>query len=52
MRQRLGQENVNRFGWMTNQPPLQQQLAIEQGREERNAERRHPRRNETCDGEV
>ena len=52
MRQRLGQENVNRFAWMTNQPPLKQQLAIEQGREERNVTQRHPSRGETCEEEA
>ena len=49
MRQRLGQENVNGFAWMTNQPPLKQQHAIEQGREKRNVALRHPRRGETCE---
>jgi len=52
MRQRLGQENVKRFGWMTDQPPQKQQMAIEQGREERNVTQRHPSRGETCEEEA
>ena len=52
MRQRLGQENVKRFGWMTDQPPQKQQMAIEKAREERNVTQWHPSRGETCEEEA